>query len=230
MTVERLAGGTGDGAIAALDDGRLLAGDGRDRRAQAIGVVEIDVRDGRDAAIPGVGRVETAAEADLHEGDVEIRLGEMAEHDRRQQLEFGRVAEAPGHPVGDRQYLGDETGERLGVDRPPVDLDPLAIGDEVRLRGSGRRAARRPGARCRPAPGRCPCRWSRRRGPRGRPVAGRPWPGAGLAFGQDRGGCRSALGRPGLGVRPRTRTRRFRRAAFHPCSRGNRHSRVSSSS
>ena len=62
----------------------------------------------RDAAVPGVGGVEPAAEADLDEGDVEVRLGEPAEDDGGQQLELGRVAVAPGHPVGERQDLGDE--------------------------------------------------------------------------------------------------------------------------
>ncbi len=40
---------------------------------------------------------------------------------------------ATGDPVGDRQDLPDEPGERRRVDEPAVHLEPLAIGDEVRL-------------------------------------------------------------------------------------------------
>ena len=56
-----------------------------------------------DAAVPGVGGVEPAAEPDLDERHVQPGLGELAEHDRGQQLELGRLAEAAGDPVGRRQ-------------------------------------------------------------------------------------------------------------------------------
>ena len=42
---------------------------------------------------------------------------------------------APGHPIGERQHLGDEPAERRRVDRPAVDLDPLPIRDQVGLGG-----------------------------------------------------------------------------------------------
>ena len=61
-----------------------------DRRAQPGHVVEVDVGDGRHAAVPGVGRVEPPAEPDLDEGQVDARLREPTEHDGGQQLELGR--------------------------------------------------------------------------------------------------------------------------------------------
>ena len=75
----------------------------RDRRAEPIHVVEVDVGDDGHAAVPGMGRVEPAAQPDLDEGDVEVRLGEVPEDDRGQQLELGRLAVAAGDAVGDRQ-------------------------------------------------------------------------------------------------------------------------------
>ena len=99
MIVERFAGRTRDRDVAAFDDGGLLAGDGRDRGAQLVGVIEIDVRHHGDAAVPGMGRVEAAAQAHLHERQVELRLREMAEDGSREELELGRVAVASCHPV-----------------------------------------------------------------------------------------------------------------------------------
>jgi hypothetical protein len=58
----------------------------------------------------------------------------MAEHHGGQELELRRRPEARRDPVGDGQHGPDESGERRGVDRPPVDDDPLAVGHEVRLR------------------------------------------------------------------------------------------------
>ena len=77
----------------------------------------VDVGDRGHAAVPGVGRVEPAAEPDLDERDVDPLLGEPAEDDRRQELELGRLAEAPRDPVGGRQDLVDEPGERRRIDR-----------------------------------------------------------------------------------------------------------------
>ena len=58
---ERLASGPGDCDVAPLDDGRLLPGDRRDRRPESIRVIQIDIRDRRHAAVPGVRRVEPSA-------------------------------------------------------------------------------------------------------------------------------------------------------------------------
>ena len=117
---ERLAGRAGHRQVAALDDRRLLAGDVADRRAEPVHVVEIDVRDRRHAAVPGVRRVEPPAEADLDEGEVDPLLGEPAEDDRGQELELGRRAEPPRRPDRrPRQDLVDEPRERRRVDGPP---------------------------------------------------------------------------------------------------------------
>ena len=98
-------------------------------------MVQVDVGHDGHAAVPGVRRIEPTAQPDLDEGDVQLGLGEVAEDHGREQLELGRVAVAPGDPVGDRQDRLDVTGEVVGADRPAVDDDPLAIGHEVRLRG-----------------------------------------------------------------------------------------------
>ena len=98
-------------------------------------MVEPHVRDHRHAAVPRVRRVQAAAEADLDQGDVEPGLREVAEHHRRQQLELRRRAVAPLDRVGHGEHLADQPGERRGLDRPPVDDDPLAVRDQVRLGG-----------------------------------------------------------------------------------------------
>ncbi len=133
--LERLARGAGDRQVAALDDGGLLPGDRRDRRPEAVHVVEVDVRHDGHAAVPGVRRVEPATQPDLHEGDIELGLGEMPEDDRGQELELGRVAVASRDLVRDRHDRLDVAGEVIRGDGPAVDGDPLAIGHEVGLGG-----------------------------------------------------------------------------------------------
>ena len=139
---EPVAGRAGHGDVAALDDGRLLAGDRRDRVAEPILVVEVDVGHHGHAAVPGVGRVEPAAQSHFHERDVEGLLGEPAEDDRGQQLELGRLAEAAGIRSAAAQDLAHEPGEVVGRDGAAVDHQSLAIGHEVRL---GRLADAQPG-------------------------------------------------------------------------------------
>ncbi len=85
-----------------------------------------------------MGRIEPPAQADLHQRQVGPGLGEPREDDRGQQLELGRLAVPPRDPVGDVEDDPDQPGEVVGGDRPAVDADPLAIGDQVRLgRGAG---------------------------------------------------------------------------------------------
>ena len=91
----------GDREVAALDDRRLLARDRGDRVAEPGHVVEGDVRDRRHAAVPGMGRVEPAAEPDLDQRDLHALLGEPAEEHRGEELELGRLAVAPRDAVGD---------------------------------------------------------------------------------------------------------------------------------
>ena len=49
-----------------------------------------------------------------------------------------------GTAIGGGERLADEPGERRRVDRTPADLQPLAVGDEVRLRRLADAAAGRP--------------------------------------------------------------------------------------
>ena len=101
--------------IPAFDDGGLLARDGRHRVAEPILVVQVDVGDDRHATIPGMGRIEPAAQADLDQGDIERLFGEPAKDDGREQFEFGRVAESARDPVRGHQDLADEAGERVAA-------------------------------------------------------------------------------------------------------------------
>ena len=128
-----LPGRAGHGTVPAHDDGRLLPRDRRDGGAQPVRVIEADVRDHRHAAIPGVRGVEAATQPHLHQRHVGPHLREAAEHDRGQQLELGRRAQATRHAIGERQRLRHEAGEVLGRDRPSVHDDPLPVADEVGL-------------------------------------------------------------------------------------------------
>ena len=119
--------------VAAHDDGRLLAGDQRDRGSQPVHVIQLDVGDDRHAAVPRVRRIQTSAEAHLDESDVDALLREPAEDHGGQQLEFCRLTEARGYPRGDREHSGDQAREVPGRDRVTVDLCPLAIADQMRL-------------------------------------------------------------------------------------------------
>ena len=128
-----VAARAGHGQVAALDDRGLLAGDLGDRVAQAVHVVEVDVRHDRHAAVPGMGRVEPPAQADLDERQVGTDLGEAGEDDGGQQLELGRLAVTRRDPVGGDQDALDQPREVVRGDRPAIDLDPLAVGHQVRL-------------------------------------------------------------------------------------------------
>ncbi len=133
--VEGIPARAGDGEVAVLDDGRLLPRDRHDRRAQPIHVVERDVGHDRHAAVPDVGGIEPSTESDLDQGDVEIRLREMPEDDRGEQLELGRLPVVAGDRIGDRQDRTHVAREVGRIDRLSVDHDPFAIADEMRLRG-----------------------------------------------------------------------------------------------
>ena len=96
-------------------------------------MVERDVRDHGHAAVPGVSRVEPSAQPDLDDRQIDAGLGKPEERHRRQQLELGRFAVAPGDPIGQGENLAGDAGERLRIDRHAADLQPLAIGHEVWL-------------------------------------------------------------------------------------------------
>ena len=91
------------------------------------------VRGGGHAAIPGVRRIEPAAEPNLDDGQIHARIGEPAERHRGEQLELGRIAVAPSNAVGEREHSAGETREGIAIDGLAIDLQPFAEGDEVRL-------------------------------------------------------------------------------------------------
>ena len=130
---QRLATCTGHGPIAAHDDRRLLTSNQRDRWAKAIHVVQVHVRHHGDAAVPGVSRVEPAAEPDLHQRDVDADLPKPAEDHRGEELELGRLTQSGRDPFGPREDLADEACEVGGRNELTVDLGPLSVADQVRL-------------------------------------------------------------------------------------------------
>ena len=115
-----------------------------DRVAQAVHVVEVDVGHDGHAAVPGVRRVEPPAQPDLDEREVRPDLGEAGEDDGGQQLELGRLAVARARPGRRRPGRARRAARSRRGDRPAVDLDPLAVGHEVRLGRRPDAIARRP--------------------------------------------------------------------------------------
>ncbi len=98
-------------------------------------MVQIDVRDRGNAAVPGMGRIEPPTEPDLDEREVDALVGEPAKDDRGQELELGRVAETPGQSVRGRDHVKHQASERGRVDGSTGDLQSLSIGHEVWLGG-----------------------------------------------------------------------------------------------
>ena len=137
-----LAGRARDREVAPFDDRRLLAGDMGDGRAQPLGVVEVDIGDRDDATVPGMGRVKAPAQPDLHEGDIQVRLRKVTEHDGREKLELGGFAMSSRHLVRHGQHRLDMAGEVGRDDGHPVDHDPLAVRHEM---GLGRLTDAQPG-------------------------------------------------------------------------------------
>ena len=77
--------------------------------------------------------VKPSAEADLDHRQIHPGLGKPAERDRRQQLELRRLSVARSDAIGQGKHLAGKSGERLRVHRHAVDLEPLAIRDQMRL-------------------------------------------------------------------------------------------------
>ena len=124
---------------ARLDDARLLAGDAGDGVAEVVAVVEPDRGDDRHDAVGDVGRVPAAAEADLDDRDVDGRIGEGGERQRRHDLEVRQRHATVGRRVGvDDGHVGLDLLPRrqqaLRRDRLPVEADPLAGVGQVRRR------------------------------------------------------------------------------------------------
>src|SRR2546426_312445 len=122
--LRRLRGGHGD---AAPDDRGLLGGDGGERLAEHLLVVEVDARQRRHRRRPDGGGVEPSAESDLQHGDVDGLTREVIERERRARLEHGGVQ--TGHQGGDRV---EAVGDGVLRDGLAVDTDPFAERHEVR--------------------------------------------------------------------------------------------------
>ena len=142
--LERLAGGTGHGPAAGLDDGRLLDRDRDDGVAQVGLVVEPHGRDGGHVGGPGVGGIQPTSEAHLDDRDIDPPTGGPEEGRRREQLELGGRPERGLPRRAGAQDLLEEGIEGIRLDGLPVDGHALALAREVRARRLARGQARRP--------------------------------------------------------------------------------------
>ena len=123
--------GPGHRLVAGLDDRRLLARDLRDRLAEEILVVERDVGHRCDAEIEHVGAVEAAAEADLADEHLRIRLARGEDARGGEHLEPGRL-QLVGQGLGGLPDASDQCPE-LGLGEGcTVANDPFAVRDQVR--------------------------------------------------------------------------------------------------
>ena len=164
--VERLVGEIADDeGHARSRDGRLLSRDRGARVAQPRLMIQIDRDDRGGHGITDVGGVETAAEADLDDRDVDPCPPQQLVGDGRHRLEERRlIGEAA---VGEARGLDGEDvldGPRRTRRRPPGrrrwrSALPAAPGAATCSVPS---AARPPAGRARPSPRPIPCRWCRR--------------------------------------------------------------------
>ena len=116
------------GAAGAQDAG-LLARDRVERRAQHLDVIERDAGHDREHRLGGIGGVETAAQTDLHHGDVDGLLGEVPVGGHGERFEVGRgvaqrLASDRDHPL--------ELGGEL-VTRDDAAADPDALGNLLEM-------------------------------------------------------------------------------------------------
>lgn len=133
--------------------GHLLGGNGLDRVAENVAVIESDGRDNRDdvVTVEGVGRIDTAADSGLHDKPVGFgTTGEYVGHrcghceEGRPLVEmFGRNANLGGcfghrrpawEIVGDREPLSDVVHVRREVESDRVATASKRVGNEA---GSG---------------------------------------------------------------------------------------------
>ena len=117
----------GDQIDARLGDAGFLRGDLLEPVAEKGGVVEAELGDAADGrGADDVGRVEPPAETDLDDAGVGRRARESEEGGRG-----GRLEEADLHPVGQIERLLEQGGERVVVDQPAGEADPLVEADEM---------------------------------------------------------------------------------------------------
>ncbi len=126
-----------DGGAAAAQDAGLLTGDGRQAVAEKGLVVESDRDDGRGQGLRHVGRVETAAHADLEDRHVDARPAEVDERRGGDRFEVGRMRrEGAGRDeaIGRGAHFAHSPRQRRRGERPAVHRDALAEAHEVRRR------------------------------------------------------------------------------------------------
>lgn len=131
--------GTGERWDALFEDASLGVRDLVQRVAQDLRVVQIQCRDATDDWLwDDVGRVQTSADADLQDHDVDALLRERVQRHERQEAEepgHGRVLAAlVGCSLQSVPHGVEVLEEELLRDRLAVDAEPLAGRDEMRRR------------------------------------------------------------------------------------------------
>jgi len=121
-----------DDRNARLDDTGLLSGDGFERPAQLVRVVDADGGENAHVRPKDVRRIEPPAQPHLNDRQVHGFIGEMAKGERGEDLEEGRRVAGRAHPVDVGLRVGDERAEGLGRDVVAPDADPLADVHEMR--------------------------------------------------------------------------------------------------
>ena len=139
---QRLGGqGAADAGHARLDDARFLAGDGRQRRSQLVGVLEFDARDAGDGGRHHVGRVEAPSEPHLENHAIHPGARKEQQTCRRGDVEEGRtgVRSVMPHRI-DVWPQAVDGGHELGPDHR-LAVDPEALGPALQMgRGEGSHA------------------------------------------------------------------------------------------
>ncbi len=100
----------GDEEAVGAQDAGFFAGDGGDGVAEVVLMVEGDVGEDGEEGLDDVGGVETAAEADFKDGDVDLLLGEVGEG------YGGDEAETAEREDQDDDELNDVDKTLLGLD------------------------------------------------------------------------------------------------------------------
>ena len=114
----------------------MMAAFSRDRRqrvAQVLHVIPVDVGDCRHATVPNVGGVQPTAKAYLDHGRRDPGSSEPRERGRRHELELGRIPEPPRNPVGCREHVLHDAHEVRRRDGRAVHHDPFAVAHQMRL-------------------------------------------------------------------------------------------------
>ncbi len=118
-----------------FQDARLLVRDRFERRSEEVGVLELDGRHDPHPAVEKVRRIETAPDPHLDDADVDVRPGEPVEAERRGDLEERRRTVDRAVPLESvREDIDplDSPNDLRARDGRPVDLDAVAVADEMR--------------------------------------------------------------------------------------------------